>query len=96
MGSRAIHGEPGESSNVGDLAAHEVENMGPHHMDAPTVPLLLGIGIQQVGVLVIAVHEQGGKPLEISVAVALSRCKNYSDVYCKSSGITDCDQKISE
>lgn len=63
MGGGPARGEPSEPIDVKYLAPHEVEDMGPHHMDAPAVPLLQGVGVQQGAVLVLPVHEQGGERL---------------------------------
>ena len=63
VGGSAAHGEPGESTDVEDLPPHQVEDVGPHHMDAPAVPLLLGAGVEQGEVFMVAIHEQGGEGL---------------------------------
>ena len=57
------HGEPGEPADVEYLAPHQVEDMGPHHMDPAAVPLPLRVGAEQAEVLVVSADKQGGKGL---------------------------------
>lgn len=83
VGGRAAHGEPGEPVDDVYLSPHQMEDMGPHLVNPAAAPLLPRVGVQQIEVLVVPIHEQGGKrtilqPVQV-VAVRLlpgpARCK---------------------
>ena len=63
VGGGSAHGEPGESANLEHLTSHQMKDVGPHHMDFTTMPLLLGVGIQEVEVFVVTADKQGSKGL---------------------------------
>lgn len=63
VGGRAAHGKPGEAAEVEDLSPHKVQDMIPRRMDPPAVPLLFRKSVQQAKILMVPVHEQGGKGL---------------------------------
>ena len=135
VGGSAAHGEEGNSTDLEDLPAHQVEYMGPDVVDFSSLPLMDGKFTEPVEVVVVPVHKEGGKglflqpvepvclfgrivpytpeiagndrivitahllllgkvvgakPLETAMGVALSRCKNYSDVCYKTVGIANC------
>ena len=46
VGGGSDHGEPGEPTDLEHLPPHQLEDMGPHHMDPAAVPFLLRIGVE--------------------------------------------------
>lgn len=63
VGGRAAHGKPGEAAEVEDLSPHKVQDMLPHHMDQSAIPFLFRQSVQQVKILMVPIHEQGGEGL---------------------------------
>ena len=63
VGGRPAHGEPGKAAEGEYLSPHQVEDVFPHLMHPASMPFFFRQGIQQGEVLMIPIHEQGGKGL---------------------------------
>ena len=63
VGGRAAHSEPGQTAEGEDLFPHEMKDMLPHHMNTSAVPRPFRESIQEIEVLMVPVHKQGGKGL---------------------------------
>lgn len=61
VGRGSSHREPGKTTEGEDLAPHQVEDIFPHLMYSAAVPFFFRQGVQQVEVLMVSVHEQGGE-----------------------------------
>ena len=50
------HGEEGISLKFKHMSSHEVQDMFPHLMDLPAVPLPLRESVQQIEVLMVSIY----------------------------------------